>query len=75
MDGDRVADVLGRALATAGRHHRPGLAWRIDLPGENRAAIALLLAAGFRPTRLNPFFASAPIGRFDRYVLHDDDLL
>ena len=75
IDDGWFAAVLGRALAAAGELARPGLPWRIDVPGENRAAIAPLFAAGFRPRRLSHFFASAPIGRFDRYVLHDEDLL
>lgn len=77
MDAERFGDVLGRALATAGEAAaaRPGLPWRADVPGENRAAIPPLLATGFRPHRLASFFASGPIGRFDRYVIHDEDLL
>ena len=75
MDVERFPAVLGRALAAAGARHRPGLAWRIDVPGENRAAIPPLFAVGFRPHRLTHFFASAVIGRFDRYVFHDEDLL
>ena len=75
IDDDRFAAVLGRALAAAGECSRVNLPWRVDVPGENRAAIAPLFAAGFRPRRLAHFFASAPIGRFDRYVLHDEDLL
>ena len=75
MDAQRFGDVLGRALAAAGARERPRLVWRVDIPGENRAAIPPLFAAGFRPRRLSAFFASAPLGRFDRYVLHDEDLL
>jgi len=75
MDAERFGEVLGRALAAAGEVAQPGLSWRIDAPGENRAAIPPLLAAGFRPRRLSNFFASAPIGRFDRYLVHDEDLL
>jgi GNAT superfamily N-acetyltransferase len=75
VDGDWFAAVLGRALAAAGDRAGADLGWRVDVPGENRAAIAPLFAAGFRPHRLSAFFASAPIGRFDRYVFHDEDLL
>lgn len=38
------------------------------------AAVPPLLAAGFRPTRLAPLLATAPIGRWDRYVFGDLDL-
>jgi GNAT superfamily N-acetyltransferase len=75
VDGERFAQVLERALAAAGEQNDAGLGWRVDLPGENRAAIVPLFAAGFRPRRLSAFFASAAIGRFDRYVFHDEDLL
>jgi len=75
IDAERVADVVDRALAAAGAQDRLGLRWRVDAPAENRAAVAPLLAAGFRPTRLSAFFASAPLGRFDRYLFHDEDLL
>jgi hypothetical protein len=34
-----------------------------------------LLAAGFRPTFTITFFASGPIGQFDRYAFHDPDFL
>lgn len=75
IDVERVGDVLGRALAAAGERHGPGVRWRVDAPGENRAAVAPLLDAGFRPERLANFFASAPLGRFDRYLFHDEDFL
>jgi hypothetical protein len=74
-DREWVGAVVGRALSAAGADHRPGLRWRVDVPGENRAAVGPLLAAGFRPARLDNFLASGPIGRFDRYVLHDQDVL
>ncbi len=75
IDEERFAAVLARALVAAAASPRAGLAWRIDVPGENRGAIAPLFAAGFRPRRLSNVFASAPIGRFDRYAYHDEDLL
>lgn len=75
IDGGRFGDILGRALVAAGERHRPGVGWRVDAPGENRAAVGPLLEAGFRPERLAAFFASAPVGRFDRYLFHDEDVL
>lgn len=74
MDMERLPDVLGRALHAAGA---PSLAkpWRIDFPAENHAAVAPLLAAGFRPQRLIPYLATGTIGRWDRYIFHDDDVL
>ncbi len=75
IDVERFPAVLGRALAAAGQRHRPGVGWRIDAPGENRLEVGPLLDAGFRPERLSPFFASAAVGRFDRYLFHDEDLL
>lgn len=72
MDADRVGDVAARAPAAGSR---PGRSWRIDVPGEKWAAIPPLAAAGFRPPRLAPLFASGPIGRCDRDVIHDEDLL
>ena len=75
IDEELVGPVLERALAAAGALHRPDFVWRLDLPGENRAAIAPLFAAGFRPHHLVTFFSSGPIGRFDRYVLYDGDFL
>ena len=74
LDEERVPDVLGRALAAAGTMARPGLAWELLVPGENRRAVPVALAAGFRPGRLQAYFSSAPIGRFDRYLPHDGDL-
>jgi len=62
-------------LAAAGSLGATRVAWRIDVPGENRAALAPLFAAGFRPYRLSNLFASEPIGRWDRYIFHDEDLL
>jgi len=75
LDEERVAAVVTRALAAAADLALPDIPWRALLPGQNHAALAPLLTAGFRPLRLDPFFASAPLGRFDRYLLHDEDLL
>lgn len=75
IDAERVGDVVGRALAAARERHRPGVRWRVDLPGENRAAVVPMLDAGFRPERVSNFFGSAPLGRFDRYVFHDEAFL
>lgn len=75
MDADLVPAVVTQALVVASAQHQPGDRWRIDLPGENHAAVAPLLAAGFRPARLYPLLASAPIGRWDRYVFAGLDQL
>jgi hypothetical protein len=75
MDETAFGDILCHALAAAGGVHASSSKWELAVPGENRAAIASLLAAHFRPVFGLPFFASAPIGRFDRYVFHDLDLL
>ena len=75
MDRERFGEVLASALTAAGALHRPGKTWKLAMPGENQAAVAPLLAAGFRPDYATTFFASEPIGRFDRYVFHDLDLL
>ncbi len=75
MDADLVAAVVTRALVVASARHRPGDRWRLDLPGENHAAVAPVLAAGFRPDRLFPLLASGPIGRWDRYVFANLDQL
>ena len=61
--------------AAAAALHRVGDRWRLDLPGEHHALIPPLLAAGFRPERVFPLLASAPIGRWDRYVFADLDVL
>lgn len=73
LDVGRVPAMVNRALAHASTLHRPGLRWRALVPGQNQAAVAPLLAANFRPTRLSTFFSSVPIGRYDRYVFHDED--
>ena len=78
LDEARFAAVLGRALAAAASLRppdRPELMWRALVPGQNRAAVAPLLAAGFRPRLFTAFFSSAPIGRFDRYLFHDQEYL
>lgn len=75
MDAELVPAITARALVAASSLHRPGDRWRLDLPGENHAALPPLLAAGFRPERLSPLLASAPIGRWDRYVFAGLDQL
>ena len=75
MDEDRFAEVLTHALLAARTSREPGDGWTLVVPGENRAAVPPLLAAGFRPSYAETFFASGPIGRFDRYIVHDLDLL
>ena len=75
MDVARLPDVLGRALHAAGELGGADKPWRIDFPAENQAAVAPLLAAGFRPQRLISFLATGTIGRWDRYIFHDDDVL
>jgi GNAT superfamily N-acetyltransferase len=74
IDETAFGDVFRHALAAAGGH-ASGSKWELAVPGENRAVIASLFAARFRPILGLPFFASAPIGRFDRYIFHDLDLL
>lgn len=75
MDVERVPDVLGRALHAAGAVSDGDRPWRVDFPAENQAAVAPLLAAGFRPQRLISYLATGTIGRWDRYIFHDDDVL
>lgn len=75
IDEHAFGEVLTYALAVAGTHHEAGMGWKVAAPGENRALVAPLLAAGFRPSYGELFFASEPIGRFDRYIFHDIDLL
>lgn len=67
-------DVLRAAFAAAGRQE-PAAGWSMALPGENRGAIDLLIATGFRPLFLLPFFTTAPVGQFDRYAFRDLDFL
>ena len=75
LDPDHAEAVLERGLALAGTLHRPGLAWRAVVPGQNHVALRALLAAGFRATRFGRFLWSAPLGAWDRYLPHDWDLL
>lgn len=75
MDASRFAQVLESAIAAATKHHAPALRWTVTLPGENRLAPAALFATGFRPACTMTFFASGPIGQFDRYAFHDPDFL
>jgi GNAT superfamily N-acetyltransferase len=75
MDEDRFIEVLSNALTAAAPLHRSGATWILIVPGENQAAVAPLLTAGFRPSYGETFFATGPIGRFDRYIPHDLDLL
>lgn len=75
MDTERLPDVLGRALLAASKHARAEQPWSVDFPAENQAAVAPLMAAGFRPRRLISYLATGTIGRWDRYIFHDDDVL
>lgn len=75
MDREQFGEVLAAALTAAGALHVPGRTWSLAMPGENQAAVAPPLAAEFRPDYATTFLASEPIGRFDRYVFHDLDLL
>lgn len=61
--------TLHQALA------RRATSWRIAFPGENHAAIPVLLAWGFRPVWSIATMATGAIGQFDRYVFHDLNLL
>jgi ribosomal protein S18 acetylase RimI-like enzyme len=76
IERNGVGDVLRRALHAA-RTFDPGkeLIWRADVPGQNQAAIAPLLAAGFHPWNLLPWFSNGEIGLWDRYILRDEDQL
>jgi hypothetical protein len=68
--------VLTRALAAAATLTGADSAeWWVHLPAENDAALAPLFAAGFRARQLTPYLATGPIGRWDRYVFHDADML
>jgi GNAT superfamily N-acetyltransferase len=75
IDEVEFGNVFANALAAAKKLHHPGTIWKLASPGENHAAISALLPARFRPAYTMPFFASRPIGRFDRYIFHDLDLL
>ncbi|MFT4040560.1 MAG: GNAT family N-acetyltransferase [Thermomicrobiales bacterium] len=65
--------VLAAALREAAS--RPAAEWRAFVPGENHAALATLLAWGFRAQYAYPYMATAPIGQPDRYLLRDFNLL
>lgn len=75
MDQHVFGPIFDQALAAAASWHAPEVIWRVATPGENHAAVAPLLAARFRPAFSVPFYATAPVGRFDRYAFHDLDLL
>jgi GNAT superfamily N-acetyltransferase len=75
LEETRFGDVFASALAAAASRHIADVIWKVDTSGENHAVTAPLLAAGFRPVYTTTFFASEPIGRFDRYVFHDLDFL
>jgi len=75
LDADRVDDVVTRALHAASKIELDVRRWRVAVPGENREGLARLLAARFRPARLAPMLASGPIGRWDRYLFGDLDVL
>ena len=68
-------NVLRNAFAAAAVQHKPGSTWKLATPGQNHAAIDPLLAVRLRPVYAMTFFASEPIGRFDRYLFHDLGLL
>ncbi len=72
-DAADVGPVLQLALHQAAA--RSASSWRIAFPGENTAVIPVLLAWGFRPVWSIATMATGDIGRFDRYVLHDLNLL
>lgn len=75
IDVERVPAVLHRALAAADLPNGDAAEWRVDLPAENQAALAPLFDAGFRARQLTPYLSTGAIGRWDRYVFHDEDLL
>jgi GNAT superfamily N-acetyltransferase len=76
IDVERVPAVLARALAGAATLPGAGSAeWWIHLPAENSAALAPLFAAGLQARQLTPYLATGPIGRWDRYVFHDANML
>lgn len=74
IDAPLFPDVLAAAFAAAAKQ-APETGWSMALPGENRLAVDGLLAAGFRPLFLLPFFSTAPVGQFDRYAFRDLDFL
>lgn len=73
---ETMTAVLRRALHAA-RQLDPerALIWRADVPGQNRVALDLLIAAGFHPWNLHPWFANGEIGLWDRYIVRDEDHL
>jgi ribosomal protein S18 acetylase RimI-like enzyme len=75
LDLDRVPDVVTRALSSMTSLLQPGLTWKLSVPGENTAALAPLVAAGFRPHSLATYLASSAIGQWDRYIFRDEDFL
>ncbi|MGC4189863.1 MAG: GNAT family N-acetyltransferase [Thermomicrobiales bacterium] len=76
MVPENMDDVLRRALHAAGTiDSGRELIWRADVPGQNREAIAPLMAAGFHPWNLLPWFANGEIGLWDRYIVRDEDQL
>jgi len=75
MDPAIVPAVLARAMAAAGRIGAEGRRWRICVPGENPAAIAPALEAGFLPVDLAPMLANRAVGLWDRYLFSDLDFL
>jgi hypothetical protein len=72
---EHLPDVFAQTIFAAGARHRAGDRWRLDLPGETHVLIPPLLAAGLRPERVLPLLASGPIGRWDRYVFADLDVV
>ncbi|MGB3327584.1 MAG: GNAT family N-acetyltransferase, partial [Thermomicrobiales bacterium] len=76
VDRAGVGDVLRRALHAAGSlDPAKQLIWRADVPGQNHEAMAPLMAAGFHPWKLLPWFANGEIGLWDRYLVRDEDQL
>jgi len=75
-DREGIGSILRRALHAAGTlDPEKALIWRADVPGQNREAIAPLMAAGFRPWNLLPWFTNGEIGLWDRYIVRDEDQL
>jgi len=74
MDEPVFPEVLQAAFFSVALEN-PGTGWSMALPGDNRGAVDVLMAAGFRPLFLLPFFSTAPVGQFDRYAFRDLDFL
>ena len=72
-DAADVGPLLELALHQAAASS--ATSWRIALPAENVAAIPVLQAWGFRPVWSIATMATGAVGQFDRYVLHDLNLL